>query len=343
MFRKQLYAAIALGLGATGAVQAQDYDDRYYFAPYVGYINNDDDRLSSTSSVLFGLGFGRYVAPNTAVDVFVDRTNRGTRDAGELLLGREGSTYTTMVGVALRHFFGDNAWQPYVMAGVGAANHRNGFDNGWDLAAQLGGGLQYTITPNTRLRAELAARHDFDDGTIPGADNFTDYLLNVGLTIALGTPPEAPMAADPVEPAPAPAEPAPAPVEEPAVENVVIDLRGVEFEFDRPRPGQEDSTSTAGLLPGSVEILEQAVDVLNRYPNIKVEVAGHTDSVGTDAYNQSLSERRARVVYGYLTSNGIDASRLIGPNGYGEARPIDTNDTSEGRQRNRRTELVVGQ
>jgi OOP family OmpA-OmpF porin len=341
MFRKQLFAAIALGLCATGAVQAQDYDDRYYFAPYVGYINNDSDRLSSTSSVLFGLGFGRYVSPNTAVDVFVDRTNRGTRDEGELLLGREGSTYTTMVGVSLRHFFGDNAWQPYLMAGVGAANHRNGFENGWDLAAQLGGGLQYAISPNTRMRAELGARHDWDDGTIPGADNFTDYFLNLGLTIALGDLPEAPA---PMVETPAPvSEPAPAPVEEPPVENVVIDLRGVEFEFDRPRPGQEDSTTNAGLLPGSMEILEQAVDVLNRYPNIKVEVAGHTDSVGSEEWNQSLSERRARVVHGYLTSNGIDASRLIGPVGYGESRPIDTNDTAEGRQRNRRTELVVGQ
>ena len=90
-----------------------------------------------------------------------------------------------------------------------------------------------------------------------------------------------------------------------------------------------------------MEILEQAVDVLTRYPNIKVEVAGHTDSTGPDAYNQSLSERRATVVYGYLASKGIGADRLLGPNGYGEGKPIDSNDTKEGRQRNRRTELAV--
>lgn len=341
MFRKQLFAAIALGLCATGAVQAQVVDDRFYLAPTVGYYNNDSARLSVTSSVLYGIGFGRYVAPNTALDLFVDRTRRGTRDEGVLVLGSERSTYTAVWGVSLRQFFGAGSWQPYVMVGVGASEHRRGFENGWDPAAQLGGGLQYAISPNTRMRAELGARHDFDDGTIPGADNFTDYFLNLGLTIALGEPPEAPV--EFVE-APAPvSEPAPAPVEEPPVENVVIDLRGVEFEFDRPRPGQENSTSNAGLLPGSMEILEQAVDVLNRYPNIKVEVAGHTDSIGTEEYNQSLSERRARVVFDYLTSNGIDTSRLIGPVGYGELRPIDTNSTAEGRQRNRRTELVVGQ
>ncbi len=112
----------------------------------------------------------------------------------------------------------------------------------------------------------------------------------------------------------------------------MIDLRGVNFAFDK-----------SDLTPESIAILDQAVDVLNRYPAMKVEVAGHTDWIGTDAYNQGLSERRAKVVYEYLTGKGIDASRLAGPNGYGEGRPIDTNDTADGRARNRRTELVKQQ
>ena len=91
----------------------------------------------------------------------------------------------------------------------------------------------------------------------------------------------------------------------------------------------------------SVQILDEAVDTLKRYPNVHVEVDGHTDSVGSDAYNQKLSERRAKGVYDYLTQHGIDASRLDGPKGYGKTQPIDTNDTAAGRQRNRRTELKV--
>src|SRR3546814_2532811 len=59
-------------------------------------------------------------------------------------------------------------------------------------------------------------------------------------------------------------------------------------------------------------------------------LAGHTDSKGTDAYNQALSERRASAVYDYLTSNGIDAGRLVGPVGYGESRPIATNTNDDG-------------
>jgi OOP family OmpA-OmpF porin len=111
---------------------------------------------------------------------------------------------------------------------------------------------------------------------------------------------------------------------------LTIDLKGVNFDFDK-----------ATLRPEAEATLAEAVSILQRYPQLRVEVAGHTDSIGTEEYNQGLSERRATTVYNYLTSNGIDSSRLVGPVGYGELRPIDTNDTSEGRARNRRTELNV--
>ena len=71
-----------------------------------------------------------------------------------------------------------------------------------------------------------------------------------------------------------------------------------------------------------------------------VEVAGHTDSRTSDAYNQALSQRRAKVVFDYLVAHGIDASRMTWK-GYGESQPIATNDTAEGRAQNRRTELIV--
>jgi len=69
-------------------------------------------------------------------------------------------------------------------------------------------------------------------------------------------------------------------------------------------------------------------------------VAGHTDSRGTDKYNLGLSDRRAAVVRDYLISKGIDADRMTSA-GYGEARPIASNDTDAGRAQNRRTELVI--
>lgn len=117
---------------------------------------------------------------------------------------------------------------------------------------------------------------------------------------------------------------------------LTIDLRGVNFDFDK-----------ATLRPDAIAILETAVAILSQYPQMRVEVAGHTDSVGSDAYNQGLSQRRASAVYNYMTTHGIDASRMSGPNGFGELRPIapntnpDGTDNPVGRARNRRTELNV--
>ena len=114
---------------------------------------------------------------------------------------------------------------------------------------------------------------------------------------------------------------------------VSIDLKGVNFDFDK-----------SNLRPDAIAILNEGIEILKRYPDLRVEVAGHTDLCGTDEYNQGLSERRARAVYDYLTSNGIDAGRLVGPNGYGESRPLEqTPQTLPGckSETNRRTELNV--
>ncbi|MDM4771757.1 thrombospondin type 3 repeat-containing protein [Solimonas sp. SE-A11] len=106
-------------------------------------------------------------------------------------------------------------------------------------------------------------------------------------------------------------------------------LRGVKFEFDSDR-----LTEPAKL------ILNEVAETLKAYPTIKVDLEGHTDNVGTDAYNLGLSERRANSVKTYLAGRGIEAPRM-NPVGYGESRPIDTNDTEEGREENRRVELKV--
>lgn len=150
-------------------------------------------------------------------------------------------------------------------------------------------------------------------------------------------PPAAPESEPAPEPAPAPAAPPP-----PPPQKVVIDLRGVNFKFDRPKPGETNIGPT--LKPpasDSLAILSQAVDTLTRYPQVQVEIDGYTDSKGSAAYNQKLSERRASIVDAYLTSHGVDASRITAVKGFGAADPIDTNATAAGRERNRRVEFKV--
>jgi len=96
----------------------------------------------------------------------------------------------------------------------------------------------------------------------------------------------------------------------------------------------------ATLRDTSFPDLNRLVALLEKYKDMKIEISGHTDNVGSDAANQALSQSRAQSVLEYLTSKKIDASRLISK-GYGEASPIDTNDTEEGRQRNRRVEFTI--
>lgn len=108
-------------------------------------------------------------------------------------------------------------------------------------------------------------------------------------------------------------------------------LRNVYFDFDK-----------ASIRPESEDELKMVIQVMKSNPGIKVEIAGHTDSKGSDAYNKDLSQRRANAVVDYLVNQGgIDRSRLIAK-GYGEERPLASNDDErEGRELNRRTEFKV--
>jgi len=95
------------------------------------------------------------------------------------------------------------------------------------------------------------------------------------------------------------------------------------------------------LKPESFPELDRTVEFLNANPELRIEVAGHTDSVGPKAYNQTLSERRAKAVYDYLVSKGIDVSRVSSA-GYGEDKPIASNDSEiNGRELNRRVEFII--
>jgi outer membrane protein OmpA-like peptidoglycan-associated protein len=86
--------------------------------------------------------------------------------------------------------------------------------------------------------------------------------------------------------------------------------------------------------------LQKVIRFLTENPQIKVEISGHTDNTGNQAYNQQLSEKRAQSVYSYIIENGINPKRLT-RKGYGSVRPITPNDSEEGRQQNRRIEFTI--
>ena len=376
MNKKLLCAAMLAGLSWAQAASAQEFDDRWYLTGSAGYNLQDDDRRTENTPFVT-LGLGKFISPNWSLDGELNYQNPSF-DGG--VAGANDDLNWSQYGVSLdlrRHFISEGrGWNPYVVAGLGYQRSEEEWDanpnpdspaerKDGNLAAKLGAGIQTTFDKRIAVRAELAMRFDFDDSSIAaegGLDGpqyphqqeesyFGDILASVGVVIPLGP---APTAAVPVAPEVAP-NCADLDDDGDGVNNcndkcpgsqagqtigpdgcpvaVAIDLKGVNFNFDK-----------STLRPDAVAILSEATEILKRYPDLRVEVAGHTDQCGKDAYNQSLSERRAKAVYDYLTTNGVDAGRLVGPIGYGESRPLE--DLGQAfpackSEKNRRTELNV--
>jgi len=376
MNKNLLCAALVGGLSLAGSVSAQEFDDRWYLTGTAG-MNIQDSARDTRNAPFAAIGVGKFINPNWSIDGELNYQNPNVDRNQDLNWSQYGISFDVR-----RHFIAEGrSWNPYVVMGLGYQYAEEEFDpsnpllparferNGapsereeGNVAGKLGFGAQGDVG-RVKIRTELAYRIDADDDSIgafltddtprdDGADWFGDVLASVGVVVPLGPEPMAPVA-----PAPAPAAPNCADLDDDGdgVNNcddrcpdsqagqtigpdgcpvpVSIDLKGVNFDFDK-----------STLRPDAVAILSEAVQILQRYPDLNVEVAGHTDLCGSDAYNQSLSERRANAVYDYLTSNGIGSNRLVGPNGYGESRPLESTPQTNPECRsetNRRTELNV--
>lgn len=273
----------------------------------------------------------------------------------------------TGAGLDALYFFNRSPIAPYLLFGAGAVKSTGAksatptrSDSSTDMAFNLGAGILWQIMDNgTAIRTELRYRA-VDDGLKDessvgdrGGKTRWDGFAGVGVTIPLGgSSKPAPVA----EAAPAYVPPPPVAAPEPDSDgDGVIDrldrcpgtpagakvdatgcliaqvliLKNVNFEFD-----------SAKLTPESMAILDQAAAALNKTPGKKVQVAGHTDSVGSNAYNQKLSQARAKTVRDYLVAQGVEAARMSSA-GFGEEKPVADNSTDEGRSKNRRVELDI--
>lgn len=200
---------------------------------------------------------------------------------------------------------------PFLAVGIGGQtiDYRGTHPDASDrtrFAPDWGGGLKYFLTDDLAVRADV--RHVIAIGSI-----YNDLEATLGMAFYFGGKKDAP-----------------APPPEPAKQ--VFDERvrlNVEFDFDKAdiRPRYHDELKTVG-------------DFMNKYPDVNMAIEGHTDSIGTDEYNQRLSQRRVDSVKNYIVEKfNIDGKR-IKATGYGESRPIADNKTDEGRQKNRRVEAV---
>lgn len=369
MKTKALVTAI---LAATSASVSAAPEDIYVTGSAL-YVNSDESRsLESTFSGAIGLGW--WLHEKIGVEIELNAYDLDLVDSvGEVEIdgyNLQGKYY----------FRGSRNTTPYLGLGFGELDSSSSFGRGSDRMIDIIGGLSHPLNDFVAGEVEFRYRFDGDDDSVPGADDFEDWLVSVGLTVAFG-----PRYAEKAAPAPQPAS-TPQPIlESDSDGDGVVDSRDrcpntpagmqvdsngcpLDTDGDRVRDDKDDCPDTprgnvvgadgcdkdvvvelngvffdfdkATLKPEATETLNEGVKILKNHPDINVEVAGHTDSRGSAEYNQNLSQRRANAVREFLISNGIRADRLT-TRGYGESKPIADNSTEDGRARNRRVELRV--
>jgi len=342
--KKPLFCALAL---SAAPLFAADQAGQWYLTPQAGYLWTDSDR-DVNDDWLYGLTLGKHLNDQWSLEVNLNET-KPDRNGLELQLDSASLD-------VLRMFGHNSAVSPYITVGAGVL--KDDFNPGPssnDVMAQAGLGLLWRVTDHFALRPEVKARWD-DTGL---AGHQTDYLAQVGFQFSFGgavAPPPPPPAPEPA-PAPAPEAVPPPPPPPPADSDgdgvpdaqdqcpgtphgVAVDALGCERKGSITLEGVTFKLNSADLTVDSRPALDRVASDLRKYPRLKIELQGYTDSAGSDQYNLKLSQRRADAVARYLMDAGVPAAQVTA-RGYGEADPIADNKTAEGRAQNRRVVMKV--
>jgi OmpA-OmpF porin, OOP family len=346
MNKKLLTLTLLTGLSLSAAAQAEDFlDNRWYIAPFGSYVKPGGDRDSNPKGYGAGLGFGKIIDEHFNIEV---RGFYNGFDDERYRFGAKKGQWDLAGGTAdLQYYFWRQALSPYTVIALGAMNSTVNGNSGVGLIGEAGAGFTYELTDNFLLRSDVRYRYNNNLNahlTQNGTDEYHDMVVNVGFVVPLGP--------KPVAAAPEPAAPdcstldsdsdgvndctdtCPGTMAGSKVNAsgcpLTLELKGVNFEYD-----------SAQLTPGATAILDGVAENLIAYPQKNdIEVRGHTSSEGTNRHNMKLSQRRSQSVVDYLSMKGV--TNKLTAHGYGEDMPIADNNTEEGRQQNRRVELVWG-
>ena len=337
----------SVGFSAAQTDNSQSQNDASspdaFFFSQAYYVDQDSDRaLFDDDGFGFRLGFGRYWEGNLAHDVL------------ENGIGGYTDYYQTHLGFDVSYRFGDkDKMRPFVLLGIGAVHDDvydlPGIERHDDTSFFYNGGLG-VVTPelfNAGFKLRADARYvgsEFEDG-------YNAAHVSIGFEIPLGRKqttrtvvqvkevvrevPVAPAASDfdgvvdGIARCPNTLRSAKVDQFGCVVKAQIVRLEGINFK-----------SGSADLTADSVESLTDIANFLQNQPEIRLEIAGHTDSVGAARFNLSLSQQRADSVKAFLVRSGINASRMRAT-GYGETDPVANNATAEGRAKNRRVEFRI--
>jgi OmpA-OmpF porin, OOP family len=354
---------VLCALGALAAVPAfaSDADvGGWYVTPFGGVLHTDRDRpTDGRDYALGGLAFGKHFSEAWSAEVMLNGTG----------LQGDPATFTpdrTLWGGSLdllRVFNRPGRFSPYIGVGAGAIeNDITPGAAGKDAMWQASLGAFWTLWEGDG--ATFALRPDFkarwDDAHAAG--KYTDYIGELGFQFTWGGMRKVSAAPPPPPPPPpaavAPAPPPPAVTPQPPGDEdhdgvpddrdrcpgtppgVAVDANGCPQKGSITLEGVTFDYNSANLAAGSLNVLDDVAEGLKKHPRLKVELQGHTDSKGPDAYNLTLSQKRADAVRAYLLKSGVSPTQITAK-GYGEGQPIADNNTEAGRAKNRRVVMFV--
>lgn len=281
-------------------------DNLVEITPQIGgsyHISND--RYKNNMDLVYGLKFANRVSKEVLVEVGYEYSNI---DYAHNVSASQNRYYLNLI----KEFYTESSVSPYILGGFGYEDFSKNFYNmDDDMFGQYGVGIRWAIASNFHLKTEL--RH------LMSFDGRSDIVATLGFSIPFGKYVEESEVVEITEVQEAPKEP---------VLSHIHTFK-VQFPFD-----------SAVVNPKYYsEIKDFALYMQENKDKIAV-ISGHTDSVGSDEYNQRLSENRAKAVKEKIVQEGVESSRLQ-VKGYGESRPISDNSTTHGRMENRRVEAEV--
>lgn len=346
--------ALPLTLPAT-VLASQDFPTRYSsLGVEAGYVDsgNSDQGASAEDDLSnyyeFGLDFTHQFNPNVSLLLqgsYAEPETRNRKLDIDLWRASIGGRLHTRDYRLL-------GWRPFGGAGYSYTDiSADSLEDKHEDALYLEGGLQKIVAPRFLVEAGIRARTELEDGYVDG-----QYFVGIHYLYSRSFP-KAPSPRKPVELASVP-EPAPAPPVDtdgdgvpdfrdqcPATpEDALVDTDGCPLQLTRDihktlyvEFGFDKTTVSPEYFPGIGEL----ATILRQYPDSTILIEGHTDSIGSSSYNQALSKSRADAVMKVLIDEfGINAKRVT-TSGMGESQPVASNDTEEGRAKNRRVEAII--
>lgn len=327
MNKSTLTIALATALLSISAAQASEFSGGF-LGFKAGQNRSDATAVVARNATTYGFEGGYNWDVNSfllGVGGFADFNQKTTHaTAVPAVFANYG---TDVYGLDVKLGLPSGNWLPYAKLGYGSLRATGASLTGSASGAHLGLGVEYKFASHWSVAGEYTNISGSSNGIKVNNNNLT-----VGINYYFNDPYVAPAAVAAVAPA-VMAQPAPAVAPEVSdtwktlLSDKPVTLKGTNFDFD-----------SAKLRPAADGKLKEVAEFAETYKDAKLDVSGHTDSVGSDAYNQKLSERRANAVKADLVKRGVAADRIVAT-GAGEAKPVASNKTKAGRAENRRVEI----